>query len=396
MKNILVTGAAGFLGQNLCVHLMRRDDVVVNQYDVDTPETELRNFVKEADVIFHLAGINRPENVEDFEKGNAGFTQTLVDLLDQANHKPHIIVSSSTQAELDNPYGRSKRHAEMILENWAKKEGAPVTIFRFTNLFGKWCRPNYNSVTATFCHNIANGLPIQISNPDYIVKLAYVDDVVDAFLKEMDEGRVQSSKCKVQSGGNKSLCTLNSELCAIVKPCENIPATTVTLGDLADRIRFFHDMPLTLMIPDMSDRFNQQLYTTYLSYVPHEQWSYSPPISTDERGNLAELVKSQTFGQLFVSRTKPGVTRGNHYHHTKTEKFMVISGEAMIRFRHISGSEIIEFPVQGEDYRIVNIPPGYTHNITNVGTAELITLFWASEIFDKNNPDTYFLPVESS
>ena len=399
MKNILVTGAAGFLGKNLCAHLMRREDVILNQFDLDTPETALRDFVGEADVIFHLAGVNRPKNVEGreqcdpqfFEKGNAGFTQTLVDLLEQAGRKPHIIVSSSTQAELDNPYGRSKRRGETILEDWAQSCGShcSLSIFRLTNLFGKWCRPNYNSVTATFCHNIANGLPIQISDPNHVFTLAYVDDVVDAFLKEMDEGRVQSSKCKVQSAN-----TLNSELCTLNS--DSIPATTVTLGDLAARIRFFHDMPQTLMIPDMSDRFNQQHYTTYLSYVPQELWSYSPPIGTDERGNLAELVKSQTFGQMFVSRTKPGITRGNHYHHTKTEKFMVISGEAVIRFRHILGGEIIEFPVQGDDYRIVNIPPGYTHNITNVGTTELITLFWASEIFYKTKPDTYFLPVEPS
>ena len=373
MKNILVTGAAGFLGKNLYTHLTRRDDVIVSQYDLDTPETELKKFIAEADIVFHLAGVNRPENIEDFEKGNAGFTRLLVDLLLQTNRKPHVIVSSSIQAELDNPYGQSKRHGEMIFEDWAKKTGSRVSIFRLTNLFGKWCRPNYNSVTATFCHNIANNLPIQISDPDHTVKLAYVDDVVNAFLTEMDE-QPKRDGC-------------------IVQP-DPIPATMVTLGDLAARIRFYHNMPQTLMIPDMSDRFNQQLYTTYLSYLSKEQWSYSPPINTDERGNLAELVKSQFFGQMFVSRTKPGITRGNHYHHTKTEKFMVISGEAVIRFRHILGIEVIEFPVKGEDYRIVNIPPGYTHNITNVGTTELITLFWASEIFDKNNPDTFFLPVE--
>ena len=375
MKNILVTGAAGFLGKNLCSQLMRREDVVVNPYDIDTPQAELKKFVADADVIFHLAGINRPKNVEDFEKGNAGFTQTLLDLLDQANRRPHIIVSSSIQAELDNPYGRSKRHGEEILENWAKKTGARVSIFRLTNLFGKWCRPNYNSVTATFCHNIANELPIQINDPNYRVTLAYVDDVIAAFFAEMNEPP-QRDGC-------------------IVKP-DPIPATTVTLGDLAARIRFFHDMRQTLMIPDMSDRFNQQLYTTYLTYVPKEQWSYAPPISTDDRGNLAELVKSKTFGQMFVSRTRPGITRGNHYHHTKTEKFMVISGEAVIRFRHILGTDVIEFPVKGEEYRIVNIPPGYTHNITNVGDTELITLFWASEIFDKTRPDTIFLPVEKT
>ncbi|MDR1385714.1 MAG: NAD-dependent epimerase/dehydratase family protein [Planctomycetaceae bacterium] len=371
-KNVLITGSSGFLGKNLCAHLQRRENVAIQRFDLDTPEADLQKFVTEADVIFHLAGINRPEKVEDFETGNAGFTQTLVDLLEKNGHKPHVIISSSIQAELNNPYGQSKRHGEKILEDWAKRTGEQVSIFRLTNLFGKWCRPNYNSVTATFCHNIANNLPIQISDPNYAMKLAYVDDVVAAFLKEMENPQQKATSNILQ---------------------DSIPSTTITLGELASRIRFFHDMQSTLMIPDMSERFNQQLYATYMSYVPKEHWAYSPPINTDNRGNLAELVKSQMFGQMFVSRTKPGITRGNHYHHTKIEKFIVIGGEAVIRFRHIFGSEIIEFPVKGEDYRIVEIPPGYTHNITNTGTTELITLFWSSEIFDKEKPDTYFEEV---
>jgi len=375
MKNILVTGAAGFLGKNLCSHLNLREDVVVLSYDIDTPSEQLDEYVRSADVIFHLAGVNRPEKIEEFETGNVGFTQTLIDLLQKHNRKPHVIVSSSIQASLDNPYGQSKRHGEEILESWAGKNDAKISVFRLTNLFGKWCRPNYNSVTATFCHNIANDLPIQISDPDYTVKLAYVDDVVTAFLHEMNE--------QPQRVGY------------IVDP-DPIPVATVSLGDLAARIQFYHAMPKTLMIPDMADRFNQQLYVTYLSYVPAKKWEYGPPINTDDRGNLAELLKSKSFGQMFVSRTKPGITRGNHYHHTKTEKFIVINGEAVIQFRHISGNEIIKFPVKGEDYRIVNIPPGYTHSITNIGDTELITLFWASEIFDKEQPDTYFLPVDLS
>ena len=374
MKNILVTGASGFLGKNLCSHLNLRENVMLFAYDIETPPEQLDEYVKLADFVFHLAGVNRPENVEDFEKGNAGFTQTLVDLLEKYHRKPHVIVSSSIQAALDNPYGQSKRHGEAILQNWSKKSGAKLSIFRLVNLFGKWCRPNYNSVTATFCHNIANGLPIQINDPNYTFSLAYVDDVVNAFLTEMDEQPQRDS--------------------GLVEP-DPVPSTAVSLGELAARIEFYRDMLKTLMIPDMADRFNQQLYVTYLSYVPAKEWEYGPTINTDDRGNLAELLKSESFGQMFVSRTKPGITRGNHYHHTKTEKFMVISGEAVIRFRNIFGTEVIEFPVKGEDYRIVNIPPGYTHNITNTGETELITLFWASEIFNKGKPDTYFLPVES-
>ena len=375
MKNILVTGAAGFLGKNLCTHLSLCEDVIVLSYDIDTPPELLDEYVRSVDVIFHLAGVNRPEKVEEFESGNAGFTQILIDLLQKHGRKPHVIVSSSTQASLDNPYGQSKRHGEEILERWDETTGAKVSIFRLTNLFGKWCRPNYNSVTATFCHNIANDLPIQISDPGYTVKLAYVDDVVAAFLHEMNE--------QPQRNGY------------IVEP-DPIPVTTISLGDLAARIQFYHDMPKTLMIPDMANQFNKQLYVTYLSYVPAKNWEYGPPIHTDDRGNLAELLKSESFGQMFVSRTKPGITRGNHYHHTKTEKFIVISGEAVIQFRHIFGDEIIDFPVKGEDYRIVNIPPGYTHSITNVGNTELITLFWASKIFDKTDLDTYFLAVKES
>jgi UDP-2-acetamido-2,6-beta-L-arabino-hexul-4-ose reductase len=375
MKNILVTGAAGFLGKNLYAHLQRREDVAVDTFDLGTPESDLQKFAARADVIFHLAGVNRPEKPEEFETGNAGLTQTLVDLMQQSDRKPHVMMSSSIQATLDNPYGQSKRHGEKILERWAKQSGAKLSVFRLTNLFGKWCRPNYNSVTATFCHNIANDLPVQISDPDYVVKLAYIDDVVAAFLKEMEDSPQRDS--------------------FLVDP-DPIPATTITLGDLVSRIRFFRDMQTTLMIPDMSERFNQQLYATYMSYVPQERWTYFPPVNTDNRGNLAELVKSQSFGQMFVSRTKPGVTRGNHYHHTKIEKFMVISGEAVIRFRHIFGTEVIKFPVKGEDYHIVEIPPGYTHNITNTGDTELITLFWSSEIFNKEQPDTYYLPVEQA
>ncbi|MDR2117876.1 MAG: NAD-dependent epimerase/dehydratase family protein, partial [Planctomycetaceae bacterium] len=271
------------------------------------------------------------------------------------------------------PYGQSKRNAEQILENAAEKDEIKLSIFRLTNLFGKWSRPNYNAVTSTFCYNIANGLPIQINDPNYVFDLSYVDDVIAAFIKEMTEQPKRNNY--------------------FVEPSA-IPCKNITVGELAERIRFFHEMQTTLLIPDFSDRFNQQLYATYLSYVPKERWEYGTEIKTDPRGNLAELVKSKFFGQMVVSKTKPGITRGNHYHHTKTEKFMVISGEAVICFRHIHGTEIMKFPVKGDDYRIVEIPPGYTHNITNTGTTELITLFWSSEIFDTNKTDTFFVPVE--
>lgn len=371
---MLITGAAGFLGKNLVAHLQARDDVELFCYDRENTEQELHDWVAEADVVFHLAGVNRPERVEEFEEGNAGFTETLTDAILAAGRSPHIIVSSSIQAESDNPYGRSKKHGEDILAAFARKTGAKVSIFRLTNLFGKWSRPNYNAVTSTFCYNIANGIPIEISNPDHEVTLAYVDDVIEAFLKEMEEKPTREG--------------------VLVEP-NPIPDYTISLGDLADRIRFIANMQNSQQLMDFSDRFNKQLYATYLSYLPKERWEYGPQkIHTDDRGNLAELLKSPQFGQVFVSRTKPGITRGNHYHHTKTEKFIVISGEATIRFRHIDQTDMIEYPVMGEDYRIVDIPPGYTHSITNTGDTELITLFWACEPFDPDNPDTYYLAVD--
>jgi UDP-2-acetamido-2,6-beta-L-arabino-hexul-4-ose reductase len=351
---ILITGSSGFLGQNLCEHLSQRKDIVLKKFDLESSIDDLKELVANFDVIFHLAGVNRPEKIEHFETGNVGFTQTLLKFVRESSRKPHVIFSSSIQATLDNPYGKSKRKAEQILENAAKNDEIKLSIFRLTNLFGKWSRPNYNSVTSTFCYNIANDLPIQINDPDYSVDLAYIDDVVTVFIKEMIEQPKRNGYY----------------IEASVIPCKNI-----TIGELAERIRFFREMQTTLLIPDFSDRFNQQLYATYLSYVPKERWEYGTEIKTDQRGNLAELVKSKFFGQMFVSKTKPGITRGNHYHHTKTEKFMVISGEAVICFRHIHDTKIIEFPVKGDDYRIVEIPPGYTHNITNTGTTELITLF---------------------
>jgi len=373
VKLVLITGAKGFLGRDLAVHLSRRDDVCLLQFDLDNSKAELREWLSQADVVFHLAGVNRPQNAEEFEAGNASFTQTLVDTLRKSGRKPHIIMSSTIQAALDNSYGQSKRHAEQILERFAAETGTRVSVFRLKNIFGKWCRPNYNSVVATFCHNIANDLAIQVSDPDRELELVYVDDVVEAFIREMEERPIRAT--------------------VFVDP-DPIPSYTITLGDLAGRIQFFREMQHTLQIPDFSIPFNRQLYATYLSYVPPERWEYGPDIKTDQRGNLAELVKSPHFGQIFVSRTKPGITRGNHYHHTKTEKFIVISGEGLIRFRQIHGNEILEYRVRGEDYRIVEIPPGFTHSITNIGTTEMITLFWASEPFDPDRPDTYFLPVE--
>jgi UDP-2-acetamido-2,6-beta-L-arabino-hexul-4-ose reductase len=368
--NVLVTGAAGFLGKNLVAALKLRKDVEVVEADVGTGAESLDAALGAADVIFHLAGVNRPENVAEFATGNTGVTETISAALERKNRKPRIVLSSSIQAERENPYAVSKRGAEEALRRYADRAGGEAVVFRLKNLFGKWGRPNYNAVTATFCSNIARGLPVQISDPAAVVELTYVDDVVNAFLGELD--------APSRSGFR------------FAEPLVSYP---LTLGELADTIRSFREHRTTLRLPDFSSPFVRALYATYLSYVEPGAHGYQLDIKADARGSLAEFVKSPHFGQIFVSRTKPGITRGNHYHHTKTEKFMVVQGEGLIRMRQIHGTEVIEFRARGEEYRVVDIPPGYTHSIENVGAGEMVTLFWSSEVFDPARTDTIFDPV---
>jgi UDP-2-acetamido-2,6-beta-L-arabino-hexul-4-ose reductase len=369
MTRILITGGRGFLGRNLAAHLHERKDCETTVFDHEDSADDLNRWLLKADVIFHLAGVNRPQNPIEFETGNAGLTDYVCQLLRDNRRTPKIVFSSSIQAELDNPYGVSKAKAENALQKFAAETGAYVHIYRLKNLFGKWCRPNYNSVTATFCHNIANDLPIIVSDPAREVELSYVDDVVMAFLAEID-GRAE---------------------CVAVP---SIPGYSIQLGDLAGRIQAFHEMRTTLVLPDFADWFNRALYATYLSYVPVAALDHNLDVRSDARGSLAEFIKQKHFGQIFVSRTKPGVRRGNHYHHTKTEKFLVVEGEGLIRMRPIEGGPVEEYSVAGSAYQVVDIPPGFTHSITNVGTGEMVTLFWSSEMFDPNRPDTYYLPVD--
>jgi len=366
--NVLITGARGFVGRNLVEVLRRRDDVELCEFDVGFPEQQLWDGLDRADVVFHLAGINRPQTPGEYETGNAGFTQELCDRLTSRGRTPKIVFASSTQAELDNPYGKSKLHAEQRLRRFSDETGARVTIFRWTNLFGKWSRPNYNSVTATFCHNIARGLPIQISDPTRELELAYIDDVVAALVAELAD-----------DGSRERVVVTGVE-----------PTYRTTLGGLAAKVQSFRDGRTNLLLPDVGDRFTHCLYATYLSYLPESEFAYPLDIRRDARGELAEFIKSPDCGQIFVSRTKPGITRGNHFHHTKTEKFLVLEGEAMIRFRRIDAEEVIEYRVSGKDFRVVDIPPGYTHSIENVGSNEMVVLFWASEIFDPSASDTKF------
>ena len=369
MKTCLVTGSNGFVGKNLCSNLETRDDIKVLKYDINNTKQELKKFIEEADFVFHLAGVNRPKDNSEFEKGNAGLTGEVVDLLKKKNDKTPILISSSTQAELDNPYGKSKKLAEDIALEYGKE--AKAYVYRFPNLFGKWCRPNYNSVVATFCHNIAHDLPIQINDERHLLTMCYIDDVVRECIKCLD------GKKQVAADGF----------------CHPEVTYQATLGELAEKIRSFQSIRETAIIPDMEDMFTRVLHSTYLSYLEEDNFSYFPTLHSDARGWLFELIKQPHMGQIFVSLTKPGITRGNHYHHTKVEKFTVIQGEAIIRFRKIKGDEVLEYKVSGNKPEIVDIPPGYTHNIENVGDTDVLTLFWACELFDADNPDTYYLSV---
>jgi len=371
VKKVLVTGSGGFIGKNLREGLRRLEDVEIMPFDVEGDIDRLSDYLKEADIVFHLAGVNRPENVEEFETGNAGLTQTIVDILEKAKRNIPIVLSSSIQAALDNPYGLSKKKAEDSLIEYSRTNQAKIYIYRFPNVFGKWCKPNYNSVVATFCYNISHGLDITISDVNKEIELVYIDDVVAEFLSILSQKDPDKHAyhCKIQR------------------------TYRVSLGDLADRICQLRDIRKTLVVPDLSDDFMKCLHATYLSYFERDDFSCKLDSKSDKRGSLAELIKSEYFGQIFVSTTHKGVTRGNHYHNTKVEKFCVLRGEAVITFRHVFEDEVLQYHVSGDCPEVVDIPPGYTHSIENLGDDEMVVLFWANQIFDADRPDTYFEEV---
>lgn len=371
MRTVLVTGSNGFVGHNLVAHLQLKEDIRLLRFDVNNSEEELKTALQQADFVFHLAGVNRPQREGEFQRGNAELTAQIVRILEAAGKGTPIVLSSSTQATLDNPYGRSKKQAEGHVFLYAKRTGASVYVYRLPGLFGKWSRPNYNSVVSTFCYNVSHGLPLQINAPERSLTLAYIDDVITEFLAALD------GKPSPDEGG----------YCYAPRTFE------ITLQGLADLICSFRDSRTTAILPDMGDPLTKRLYSTYLSYLDVDDFSYVAEMKTDDRGWLFELIKSPYMGQIFVSQTKPGITRGGHYHHTKVEKFVVVQGQAVIRFRKIDGDQIIEYPVSEERIEIVDIPPGYTHDITNVGETDVITLFWANEIFHPERPDTYYLKV---
>jgi UDP-2-acetamido-2,6-beta-L-arabino-hexul-4-ose reductase len=369
MRRVLITGAKGFLGRNLAARLERDPNVRVSGVDVDDETGRLAALVRDGvDVIFHLAGVNRPKREAEFQEGNADLTRSLAGLARDAG-APLIVFSSSIQAELDNPYGRSKREAERALDQYARDTGGRAVVYRLPNVFGKWSRPNYNSVVATFCAGIARGEKIRVDDPDREMSLVYVDDVVAEMARWVD---VPADWRGVDTS-----------------PLSVSPLYRVTLGGLAERITAFRDSRDTQILPDFSDPLNRCLYATYLSFVGTDDLARTLETRRDERGWLAEVVKSGSFGQVFVSVTQPGVTRGNHAHDTKVEKFCVIRGHALIRLKDLRDGRIVEYAVSGSEPAVIDIPPGCAHSITNTGSDELMTLFWADEIFDRDRPDTF-------
>lgn len=373
MKTVLVTGGEGFIGKNLVVRLQELDNVVIKSFDKEDNIETLKKFLRESDFIFHLAGVNRPENVEEFKKVNVGLTKYIINLLEEMDKKIPIVITSSIQAESDNPYGKSKKRAEDELIKYSKKNSVPVYIYRLPNVFGKWSRPNYNSVVSTFCYNISHDLEINISNPTKELELVYIDDVIDEFVSLLDREKKDTKK-----------------------HFYHIKRTSrVTLGELADKLYKIKEIRKTLIVPDLSDIFMKFLHATYLSYLDKDDLSYKMDSKEDSRGNFTELIKSESFGQVSISKSCKGIIRGNHYHNTKNEKFCVIKGKAVIKLRNILNDKIISYYVSDKKIEIVDIPPGYTHSIENLteGDGEMILLIWANEIFNPEKPDTYYCEV---
>ncbi len=370
MKNILITGSNGFVGKNMIAGLLDNKEINIFKYDIKNSDGELEKLIEGSDIIMHFAGINRPEKLSEFEEGNYHFTKHIIDILNKLNKNIPIIMTSSIQAELDNPYGKSKKKGEEILIQYAKQSKSNIYIYRLPNLFGKWSKPNYNSVVATFCYNISRNLPIKISDRTNNIEILYIDDVIKEFLAIInDEKIIDGYYYSIDKSFSKNL------------------------GEISDLIMSFKKSRVDLILPNLSDDFTKYLYSTYLSYLDVDSFSYNLNTRIDDRGGLAEIIKSKYFGQIFFSYTKPGITRGNHYHHTKVEKFCVLKGTGLIKFRNIITNEVIKYTVSGNELKIVDIPPGYTHSIKNSGNNEMLTLFWAVEIFNQDNPDTFYEEV---
>lgn len=368
--NILITGAQGFIGKNLVTELRNRGFNDLFLYDMETDPSLLDFFCKEAEFVFHLAGVNRPQKTDEFMEGNFGFTSTLLDTLRKHKNTCPVMLSSSIQAELNNPYGESKRAGEELLFDYSKETGARVLIYRFPNVFGKWSRSNYNSAIATFCHNIIRDLPIQVNDRNAVLNLVYIDDVVEELIRSLNhQEHKEGQYCNVEV------------------------AHQATLGEIVDLIYSFKQSRELRSIPNLSDPLIKKLYSTYLSFLPQDKFSYDLKMNIDNRGSFTEFIKTPDRGQVSINISKPGITKGNHWHHTKNEKFLVVSGNGVIRFRAIDNEEVIEYFVSGDKLEVVDIPVGYTHNIENLGSTDMVTIMWANEAFDPEHPDTFFMEV---
>lgn len=400
MMNILVTGANGFVGKNLCTSLKSirdgkdrtRPNLAIGnifEYDLDTDPALLDEYCANADFVFNLAGVNRPQNSEEFMQGNFGFASTLLETLKKHNNTCPVMFSSSIQAtcigRYDSDYGRSKKAGEELVFSYGKETGAIVLVYRFPNLFGKWCRPNYNSAVATFCNNIANDLPITVNDKNVQLELLYIDDLITEMLDALE--------------GNEHRCTfdgIQTVLCNGGKYCAAPITHKVTLGEIVDLLECFKTQTSTLVMPEISENsFAKKLYSTYLSYLPKEKVCFPLKMNEDARGSFTELLKTEKCGQFSVNISKPGITKGQHWHHTKWEFFIVVSGHGLIQERKIGADEVLNFEVSGEKIEAVHMLPGYTHNIINLSETEnLVTVMWANESFDPNRPDTFFEVVE--
>lgn len=398
--NILITGAAGFVGKNLTAALKNIRDgkdkthpaITVGElylYDVDTPDEVLEEGCRAADFVFNLAGVNRPQNPEEFMSGNFGFASRLLDGLKRYGNRSPVMLASSIQATLigryDSDYGRSKKAGEELFFDYFRDTGAPVLVYRFPNLFGKWCRPNYNSAVATFCNNIANDLPITVNDPSVELELLYIDDLVDEMLAAL-EGHPH--RCEFD--GIKTVLDEQGRYCAA-------PVThRVTLGEIVAHLESFRAQPESLVIPEIpKGSFAKKLYSTYLSYLPKEKVSFPLKMNVDPRGSFTELIRSANCGQVSINISKPGITKGQHWHNTKWELFIVVSGHGLIQLRKVDTDEVLNYEVSGDKIEAVHMLPGYTHNIINLSdTEDLVTVMWANECFDPARPDTFFDPVE--
>ncbi len=379
--NILITGAKGFVGKNLVASLKNiRDgkdktyDISTNlnifEYDIDSKPEELEEYCEKADFVFNIAGVNRPQNQEEFMQGNFGFASRLLDTLKKHNNTCPVMLSSSIQAALDNPYGKSKKAGEDLFFKYSKETGAEIYVYRFPNVFGKWCRPNYNSAVATFCNNIAHDLPITVNDRSVNMQLVYIDDVVNELINALSGNPTRAGEY-----------------------CEVPVVHKITLGEIVDLLYSFKESRDLRSIPDMSDAFTKKLYATYLSYLPEDKFSYELKMNCDERGSFTEIIRTLDRGQFSVNISKPGITKGNHWHNTKNEKFVVVSGKGVIRFRKIGEEKVHEYFVSGDKIEVVDIPTGYTHNIENLGDTDMVTFMWCNECFDPNKPDTFFEEV---